>query len=122
MNQKKENGPLGKQSIYFHDAPHLLSWASIAGKKEGEGPLGEYFDQVIEDAAFGQDTWEEGESEFMKQACELALKKANYMPRRSAIYSVEICSVSSLLPHLGSKNLIFRFSDFTEPAPRSEKP
>ncbi len=80
MNQKKENGPLGKQSIYFHDAPHLLSWASIAGKKEGEGPLGEYFDQVIEDAAFGQDTWEEGESEFMKQACELALKKANYMP------------------------------------------
>ena len=80
MVSKKENGPLGKQSIYYAKAPGLVSWASIAGKKEGEGPLGGYFDQVIEDAAFGQDTWEEGESEFMEQACVTALKKANLQP------------------------------------------
>lgn len=81
MVNKKENGPLGKQSIYYANAPGLVSWASIAGKKEGEGPLGGYFDQVVEDAAFGQDTWEEGESEFMEQACKTALKKANLQPK-----------------------------------------
>ncbi len=76
MVSKLKTGPLGLQSIYFKDAPGLLSWASIAGKKEGEGPLGSYFDEIIDDAAFGQDTWEEGESEFMEAACKLALKKA----------------------------------------------
>ena len=32
---------VGKQSIRFEEAIHLISAASIAGKKEGEGPLGE---------------------------------------------------------------------------------
>lgn len=78
MVTKKETGPLGKQSIYFaKNPPGLLSWGSIAGKKEGEGPLGSYFDEIIEDAAFGQDTWEEGESMFMKAACEKAIQKGN---------------------------------------------
>ena len=31
---------VGKQSIRFEEAVHLISAASIAGKKEGEGPLG----------------------------------------------------------------------------------
>ena len=34
MNQKKENGPLGKQSIYFHDAPHLLSGQALPEKRK----------------------------------------------------------------------------------------
>ena len=80
MIQPKHTTPLGLQSIYYQNAPGLLSWASIAGKKEGEGPLGSYFDQVIDDATFGQETWEEGESEFMAEACKLALKKANRKP------------------------------------------
>ena len=80
MIQPKHNTPLGEQSIYYETAPGLLSWASIAGKKEGEGPLGRYFDEVIDDATFGQDTWEEGESEFMAQACKIALQKANLSP------------------------------------------
>ena len=29
----------GKQSIQFARAPHILSGASMVGKKEGEGPL-----------------------------------------------------------------------------------
>lgn len=80
MVTKLKTGPLGKQSIYYAKAPGLLSWASIAGKKEGEGPLGTYFDEVIDDASFGQDTWEEGESKFMEHACKLALKKAGLAP------------------------------------------
>ena len=37
---------IGKQSIQFQQAAHILSAASIVGKKEGDGPLGKYFDKV----------------------------------------------------------------------------
>ena len=37
---------IGTQSIQFDEAPYILSAASIVGKKEGEGPLGDLFDVV----------------------------------------------------------------------------
>ena len=44
---------VGKQSIRFEEAIHLISAASIAGKKEGEGPLGKLFDKISADPCFG---------------------------------------------------------------------
>ena len=38
----------GMQSLKFENAPYLKGWASVAGKKEGEGPLGNLIDQIIE--------------------------------------------------------------------------
>ena len=38
----------GKQSIAFKNPPYIIAGSSMAGKKEGEGPLGELFDQVFE--------------------------------------------------------------------------
>ncbi len=69
-------GKCGKQSIAFDKDIYILSSASIAGPKESEGPLGEAFDIVVEDATVGQDSWEKGESEMVKQASELAVRKA----------------------------------------------
>ena len=40
---------VGKQSLAFAEAPYIISSASIVGKKEGEGPLGNRFDVVGED-------------------------------------------------------------------------
>ena len=37
----------GMQSLKFENAPHLKGWASVAGKKEGEGPLGNLIDQIL---------------------------------------------------------------------------
>ena len=51
-------------------------WASVAGQKEGEGPLGNAIDQIIEDPYFGQKSWELAEGRFMKQAAMLAISKA----------------------------------------------
>lgn len=67
---------IGKQSILFHNPPCIISAASIAGKKEGEGPLGSLFDEIEEDPLAGKKTWEEAESEFMKRAAQKALEKA----------------------------------------------
>lgn len=67
---------VGKQSLAFAEAPYIISSASIVGKKEGEGPLGNRFDVVGEDDKFGQSTWEEAESTLQKEAFTLAVGKA----------------------------------------------
>lgn len=66
----------GKQSIEFANPPSIISSAAIVGKKEGDGPLGKFYDKIEEDPSFGQDTWELGESECVKQTCMTAVKKA----------------------------------------------
>lgn len=71
---------VGKQSISFEKAPYIISSASVAGKKEGEGPLGKMFDVVEEENLFGEDTWEAAESAMQKEACLLALGKAHMKP------------------------------------------
>ena len=67
---------IGKQSLQFDEAPYIIASASIVGKKESEGPLGNYFDVVGEDDKFGQDTWEEAESTLQKEAFQMAVGKA----------------------------------------------
>lgn len=76
MMEKKKGG----QSIAFDRAPYLIESASVVGKKEGEGPLGKFFDMVEEDNLFGENTWEEAESTMQKEACTLALGKAHVKP------------------------------------------
>lgn len=67
---------IGKQSITFDNPVFIMSSACIVGPKEGEGPQKDTFDEVVEDATFGTDSWEEGESKLMKKTSLLALRKA----------------------------------------------
>ena len=66
---------IGSRTIEFGDAPNILSYASIAGKKEGEGPLGGLFDKVICDSYDGLDTYEDAESKLQTEAMTIALQK-----------------------------------------------
>ena len=66
----------GKQSIVFRNTPYIIAGSSMAGKKEGEGPLGDMFDQVYDDYMVGKNTWEEAESELMRLAAQKVLEKA----------------------------------------------
>lgn len=70
------NQMIGIQSMEFQQAPFIISSASAVGPKEGEGPLGEWFDLVAEDAGFGEDTWEAAESTMQKEALQTAVGKA----------------------------------------------
>ena len=76
MNRKH----LGRQSVRFDFPPSILSYASVVGKKEGEGPLAAYFDQISTDTHFGQTTWEKAESQMQTLALQEALKKASLSP------------------------------------------
>lgn len=69
-------GKIGKCSIEFDNKPLISASASVVGQKEGEGPLGEYFDRVIDDPMAGQNTWEEAESEMQRQLVEELLIKS----------------------------------------------
>lgn len=71
MEQKK-----GKASLSFAHPPVIRSAASVAGKKEGEGPLGPLFDRIEEDGMMGKAAWEEAESALQKEAADLAIKKS----------------------------------------------
>jgi stage V sporulation protein AD len=69
-------GRIGKCSIEFDNKPLISASASVVGQKEGEGPLGEYFDRVIDDPMAGQNTWEEAESEMQRQLVDELLIKS----------------------------------------------
>ena len=71
----------GKQSILFSPQPAILSFASVAGKKESQGPLGATFDMTSQDTKFGQKTWEQAETQMQKTAMQLALQKASVKER-----------------------------------------
>ena len=66
---------LGKQTAQLNTPIFFETWANVAGKKEGEGPLASSFDYIDGDDTFGEATWEKSESAMQKQALGLALNK-----------------------------------------------
>jgi len=71
-----DNYHRGKRSFILKNPPVITSWASVAGKKEAEGPLKNTFDIVDSDAYFGQKTWEQAERRMQQLALETLLAKA----------------------------------------------
>lgn len=67
----------GAQSIVFDRTPSILASAAVAGKKESEGPLRNYFDYLAEDNKLGQSSWEKAESKLQELAIDIAKRKAN---------------------------------------------
>ena len=75
MNQR-----LGKQTVTFGEPATILETAAIVGQKEGEGPIAQSFDIILEDDKFGEETWEKSESRLQREAALTALKKAKLTP------------------------------------------
>ena len=66
----------GKQSIRFDRSPAVLAHSAVVGKKEGEGPLRNYFDFIAADNKLKQKTWEKAESKLQELALDSAKRKA----------------------------------------------
>ncbi|HBR04018.1 MAG TPA: stage V sporulation protein AD [Ruminiclostridium sp.] len=67
---------LGSQTVVFDKQPIILSGAAIVGKKEGDGPLARYFDDVVDDEYAGEKTFEAAESRILKDTFSKALEKS----------------------------------------------
>ena len=68
---------IGKQTIKLQNPPKIISTFSIVGPKEGDGPLKDYFDEIINDDTLGKDSFEKAESEMMYTAIKGAISNAN---------------------------------------------
>ena len=67
---------LDRGVFFTQKSPAIISCAAIVGKKEGEGPLGNYFDEITTDNHYGEKTWEKAESKFQNETISLAIKKS----------------------------------------------
>ena len=105
------NHQRGRQSFVLQEPPVITHWASVAGKKESEGPLGHCFDLTSSDPYWGQKTWEQGEKQMQKLALGKLLEKAELSQRDlDLVFSGDLlnqCIGSSFtlrgtgIPHLG---------------------
>lgn len=105
------NQKCGKHSFILDKPPVITTWASVAGKKESEGPLTNTFDITKTDSYFGEKTWEQAEKRMQQIALEQLSKKAG-IPKRDfgLVFSGDLlnqCIGSSFtlrntgIPHIG---------------------
>ncbi len=66
-----------KGILRFDDSAAIVAAASVVGKYEHEGPLGDCFDLHDSTDKFGKNTWERAESEMQRLAFNTALAKAS---------------------------------------------
>ena len=67
---------IGRQTLRLLHPPVIASHACIGGRHESRGPLASYFDELSEDAFFGEKTWEKAEATMQKRVLGRALEKA----------------------------------------------
>lgn len=101
----------GRQSFILPQMPIITHWASIAGKKESQGPLSHYFDYTSQDTLFGEKTWEQAEKRMQQLALEKLAEKSKIPPEAfGLVFSGDLlnqCIGSSFtlnntgIPHLG---------------------
>lgn len=101
----------GHHSFLFSNSPVITAWASIAGKKESEGPLAHTFDKTSQNTLFGQKSWEQAERK-MQELCLQTLSEKSGIPMENfdLVFSGDLlnqCIGSSFtlrnlnIPHLG---------------------
>ncbi len=101
----------GRQSFALPEQTFITAWASVAGKKESEGPLAPYFDYTTQDTHFGETSWEQAEKRMQQLALEtLAVKAGIELTDLDVVLSGDLlnqCIGSSFplrntgIPHLG---------------------
>ncbi|NMB08772.1 MAG: stage V sporulation protein AD [Tissierellia bacterium] len=72
---------IGSQTVKMSNPPSIIGTASVVGPKEGDGPLKNYFDIILEDDLWGQESFEKSESKIQEEAIKLAITNANLSPK-----------------------------------------
>ena len=81
------NKKIGSQTVKFDNPPKIIATHSIVGPKEGQGPLSEYFDEILDDDTLGKDSFEKAESQMMFTAITKTLQKAKL--KETAFHSLD---------------------------------
>jgi len=97
---------VGKQTTRLQNPPVITATASIAGPKEGKGPLSGFFDQIADDELWGEKTWEKAESKFVRETLAKVTTKASM-----AISSLDYIIAGDLLNQCIAANFGLRESN-----------
>lgn len=81
---------IGKHTAVLEKPVYIVAVSSIAGIKEGQGPLKNLFDKILEDDMYGEISWEKAESKIVKDNFCMALKKSEFK-------NVDLCISGDLL-------------------------
>ncbi len=65
-----------EQTIILKKQPRIIGSYSIVGPKEGKGNFGRYFDYVMKDDSFGENTFEKAERKMLESAITGVIEKA----------------------------------------------
>jgi len=95
----------GRQTVEFSNPPSITAAAAIGGPKEGQGPLGRFFDKIAEDEKWGEKSWEKAESKFVKETLRTLLAKGKSDPD-----SIDFIFAGDLLNQCASSNFGLRDS------------
>ena len=76
MKQFEKSKTHGNQTVYLKNAPLIVGSYSVAGRKEGKGPLGGTFNQIVDDDYFGEKTHEAAEQKMFEAAISGAIRDA----------------------------------------------
>ena len=96
------------RTVAFSGGVSVLSWGSIGGKLEGQGPLGSYFDEIETDSFCGQASWEKAESIFQQRALGHALERGGMGPE-----DVDLVLAGDLLNQCAASNFALRNQPFS---------
>ena len=102
---------LGSHTFQPQLPVYIGAWATVAGKKESQGPLGHGFDIKSMDTKFGERTWEQAEKKMQQLALHKLLDKGGLTAKDiDLVFSGDLlnqCIGSSFtlrntgIPHLG---------------------
>lgn len=67
---------IGRYTVQLQRPPRVVSAFTVMGPKEGAGPMGAYFDEVIGDYMWHEDKAERAERKYLESAAARALEKA----------------------------------------------
>ena len=95
------------ETIYLKNRPKIIGSYSIVGPKEGKGNFGEYFDYVMKDDCFNEETYEKAERKMIETAIVGAIDKSRINPK-----DINMLIAGDLLNQIISSSYAARVFDF----------
>ena len=102
-NDTNINKRIGKHTVKLEKPVYIISAACTAGKKEGEGPLKDLFDRVLEDDLYGEKSWEMAESRLVRETFIMAAQKTG-----KRVEDMDICISGDLLNQVSASTFGIR--------------
>lgn len=97
---------IGRQSVSMDNPPYIIAGSTIVGPMEGEGPLREFYDLVLTDDLYGEESWEKAEAKMLRENVKRVIAKA-----RLTMNDIDVILAGDLLNQLISANFAMRELD-----------